>query len=188
MPYAPPPELASLTLSEIAKLAEEQKLPPVEEWQPEESGDSEMRINANGSWLHQGSPISRPAMVRAFSTLLRREADGSFALVTPYQKLSIEVEDAPFIAVQMESEGQGRDRNIAFRLNTDHLVVADAEHPLRFPAEVEAPQPYLQVRRGLEAILARPVYYELAEYALADDLDPFGLWSNGTFFPIDRPT
>ncbi|MEP2103186.1 MAG: DUF1285 domain-containing protein [Parasphingorhabdus sp.] len=187
MPYAPPPELASLSLSEIAELAEAQKLPPVDEWRPEETGDSEMRINADGSWLHQGSPINRPAMVRAFSTLLRREADGSFALVTPYQKLSIAVEDAPFIAVQMESEGQGKDRKMAFRLNTDHLVVADTEHPIRFPTTTKAPQPYVLVRGGLEAVLARPVYYELAEYVLEDDLDPFGLWSHGAFFPIDRP-
>ena len=187
MPYSPPPELASLSLSAIAELAEAQKLPPVEEWQPEETGDSEMRINADGSWLHQGSPINRPAMVRAFSTLLRREEDGSFALVTPYQKLTIIVEDAPFVAVQMESEGKGKDRKMAFRLNTDHLVVADAEHPLRFPTSEDAPQPYLQVRGGLEALLARPVYYELAEYALSDDLEPFGLWSNGAFFAIDKP-
>lgn len=187
MPYTPPPELASLSLSAIAELAEAQELPPVEEWQPEETGDSEMRINADGSWLHQGSPINRPAMVRAFSTLLRREPDESYALVTPYQKLSIAVEDAPFIAVQMESEGQGKDRKMAFRLNTDHLVVANAEHSLRFPASEEAPQPYLHVRGGLEAVLARPVYYELAEQALEDNLDPFGLWSHGAFFPIDKP-
>lgn len=187
MPYAPPPELTSLSLSEIVELAEDQKLPPVDEWQPEETGDSEMRINADGSWLHQGSPINRPTMVRAFSTLLRREPDGSFALVTPYQKLRIEVEDAPFIAVQMESEGQGQDRKMAFRLNTDHLVIADADHPLRFPTSTDTPQPYVLVRSGLEAVLARPVYYELAEYALADNLDPLGLWSNGAFFPIDKP-
>lgn len=187
MPYTPPPELASLSLSAIAELVEAQKLPPVEEWQPEETGDSEMQINSDGSWLHQGSPINRPAMVRAFSTLLRREPNGSFVLVTPYQKLSIVVEDAPFVAVQMESEGQGRNRKMAFRLNTDHLVVADTKHPLRFPASAEAPQPYLTVRGGLEAVLARPVYYELAEYALTDNLEPFGLWSNGAFFAIDKP-
>lgn len=186
MPYTPPPELASLSLSEIADLVQAQKLPPVEQWEPEETGDSEMQINADGSWLHQGSPINRPAMVRAFSTLLRREADGSYVLVTPYQKLSIIVEDAPFIAVQMESEGQGKDRKLAFRLNTDHLVLADAAHPLRFPSTGDAPQPYLTVRGGLEAVLARPVYYELAEYALSDNLDPFGIWSHGAFFPIEQ--
>ena len=187
MPYTPPPELASLSLSEIAEMVRAQKLPPVDQWHPEETGDSEMRINADGSWLHQGSPINRPAMVRAFSTLLRREEDGGFVLVTPYQKLDIAVEDAPFVAVQLESEGQGKERKLAFRLNTDHLVMADAEHPLRFPADSDAPQPYLTVRRGLEAVLARPVYYELAEYALFDNLDPFGLWSNGAFFAIEEP-
>lgn len=185
MPYAPPPELASLSLPEIADLVAQQKLPPVEQWDPQESGDSEMRIASDGGWFHQGDPISRSAMVRAFSTLLRREDDGSFALVTPYQKLGIAVDDAPFVAVEMESAGSGADRQLAFRLNTDHLVIADSDHPLRFPGGAEAPQPYLTVRRGLEAMLARPVYYALAELALADDLNPFGIWSHGAFFPID---
>lgn len=185
MPYTPPPELADLSISEIAEMAQAQNLPPVDQWEPDETGDSEMRIDANGIWFHQGSPINRAAMVRAFSTLLRREADGSFVLVTPYQKLDIAVEDAPFIAVQMESEGHGKDRKMAFRLNTDHLIIAGAENPLRFPAD--APQPYVRVRGGLEAKLARPVYYELAEYALTDNLNPFGLWSNGAFFPIEEP-
>lgn len=184
MPYTPPPDLASLSLAEIAEMAEAQKLPPVEQWKPENTGDSEMRIASDGSWFHQGDPIQRPAMVRAFSTILRRESDGGFALVTPYQKLSIEVEDAPFIAVEMENEGSGEDRKLAFRLNTDHLVVANADHPLRFPSD--QPQPYLAVRSGLEAVLARPVYYQLVELALEDDLDPFGIWSHGAFFPIEK--
>ncbi|ASK89584.1 DUF1285 domain-containing protein [Sphingorhabdus sp. SMR4y] len=182
MPYTPPPELASLSITEIAELAEAQKLPPVDQWEPKESGDSEMRIAADGSWYHQGDPIQRPAMVRAFSTILRREADGSFALVTPYQKLGIEVEDAPFVAVQLESQGSGPDRTLAFRLNTDHLVVAGADHPLRFGTD--KPQPYIHVRGGLEAVLARPVYYELVELALAEDQDPLGIWSAGAFFPM----
>ena len=185
MPYTPPPELATLSLSEIAELAEAQKLPPVEQWSPETEGDSEMRIAADGSWYHQGDLIPRPAMVRAFSTILRREDDGGFALVTPFQKLSIEVEDSPFVAVEMESEDKGEDRKLAFRLNTDHLVVADKDHGLRFPDD--RPQPYLTVRAGLEAVLARPVYYALAEMALEDELDPFGIWSHGAFFPIERP-
>lgn len=182
MPYTPPPELASLSIAEIAELTEAQKLPPVDQWDPQESGDSEMRIAADGSWYHQGDPIRRPAMVRAFSTILRRETDGSYALVTPYQKLSIEVEDAPFVAVELESQGSDADRTLAFRLNTDHLVVAGPDHPLRFGAD--KPQPYLQVRRGLEAVLARPVYYELAELALNEDADPVGIWSAGIFFPM----
>ena len=187
MPYTPPPELASLSLSEIAQMVEAEKLPPVDQWDPKESGDSEMRIAADGSWYHQGAIIPRPAMVRAFSTILRREEDDSYALVTPYQKLSIAVEDAPFVAVEMESEGSGENRKLAFRLNTDHLVIADKDHALRFSDSEDDPRPYLHVRGGLEAVLARPVYYTLAEMALADDLEPFGIWSHGAFFPIEKP-
>lgn len=183
MPYTPPPELASLSITEIAEMAEAQKLPPVDQWDPQETGDSEMRIAADGTWYHQGDSIKRPAMVRAFSSILRRETDDSFALVTPYQKLSIVVDDAPFVAVELESEGHGSERKLAFRLNTDHLVVANAEHPLRFGAD--KPQPYLQVRNGLEAVLARPVYYQLAELALEEAADQIGIWSAGTFFPMD---
>ena len=182
MPYTPPPELASLSIAEIAELAEAQKLPPVDQWDPQETGDSEMRIAADGIWYHQGDPILRPAMVRAFSSILRREADASYALVTPYQKLGIIVDDAPFVAVELESEGSGAERTLAFRLNTDHLVIAGAGHPLRFG--MDKPQPYLHVRNGLEAVLARPVYYQLAELALEEDSNPLGIWSAGTFFPI----
>tara|TARA_R110000824_G_scaffold25838_7_gene89600 strand:+ start:25646 stop:26206 length:561 start_codon:yes stop_codon:yes gene_type:complete len=182
MPYTPPPELASLSIAEIAELAEAQKLPPVDQWDPQETGDSEMRIAADGTWYHQGDPIRRPAMVRAFSSILRREPDDSYALVTPYQKLSIIVDDVPFVAVELESEGSGADRTLAFRLNTDHLVIAGTDHPLRFGAD--KPQPYLQVRNGLEAVLARPVYYELAELALVEEADPVGIWSAGIFFPM----
>ena len=185
MPYSPPPELASLSIAEIAEMAEAQKLPPVDQWTPENIGDSEMRIAADGSWFHQGDPINRPAMVRAFSTILRREADGGFALVTPFQKLTIEIEDAPFVAVEMENEGNEKNRKLAFRLNTDHLVIANAKHGLRFPDD--RPQPYLHVRGGLEAVLSRPVYYALADMALADNLDPFGIWSHGAFFAIEKP-
>ncbi|OAO04513.1 hypothetical protein A8B75_07870 [Sphingomonadales bacterium EhC05] len=187
MPYTPPPELASLSLTEIAELVAEQKLPPVAQWDPKEFGNSEMRIAADGTWYHQGDPIRRPAMVRAFSTILRQEKDHSYALVTPYQKLSIIVEDAPFVAVEMENEGAGKDRKLAFRLNTDHLVIADDLHKLSFPRSDADPRPYLHVRGGLEAVLARPVYYALADMALEDDLEPFGIWSHGAFFPIETP-
>lgn len=179
MPYEPPPELASLGLSDIAKLVADRKLPPVNEWHPANSGDSDMRIAADGRWFHQGGEIRRPAMVRAFSSLLRRDDDGSFWLVTPYERLSIIVEDAPFIAVELRNEGAGDMRAMAFRLNTDDLVIADPAHALEF-----RPLPYLHVRDGLWAKLARPVYYELAELALAENNDPLGLWSKGSFFPI----
>ncbi|HEX8513257.1 MAG TPA: DUF1285 domain-containing protein [Allosphingosinicella sp.] len=184
MPMTPPPDdLAGLSLAEIARLAEEKKLPPVDKWNPSHCGDSEMRIARDGTWHHQGSPIGRQAMVRLFSTILRREPDGRFVLVTPVEKLDIEVEDAPFVAVELKAEGEGRSASLAFRLNTGDLVVAGPDHPLRFEAGPEGPHPYVRVRGGLEALVARPVYYELAELALAGG-DPPGLWSGGAFFPM----
>ncbi|MCK8456428.1 DUF1285 domain-containing protein [Sphingomonas faeni] len=185
MPMDPIPDIASLSLAEIAKLVEEAKLPPVEKWNPTHCGDSEMRIARDGTWYHQGSPIGRPAMVRLFSTILRREADGSHVLVTPVEKLDIEVEDAPFIAVEMKAEGSGRDSKLAFRLNTGDLVTAGPEHPLRFVEDTDGPRPYLVVRGGMEALVARSVYYDLAERAIADDAETPGIWSDGAFFPLE---
>jgi uncharacterized protein len=184
MPMPPlPDDLAGLSLAEIARLAEEKKLPPVDKWDPTHCGDSEMRIGRDGTWFHQGSPIGRQAMVRLFSTILRREPDGRFVLVTPVEKLDIEVEDAPFVAVELKAEGEGESASLAFRLNTGELVVAGPGHPLRFEPGPEGPHPYLRVRGGLDALVARPVYYELAELALGGG-DPPGLWSGGTFFPM----
>jgi hypothetical protein len=180
----PPDDLAGLSLAEIARLAEAKKLPPVEKWNPTHCGDSEMRIARDGTWFHQGSPIGRQAMVRLFSTILRREPDGRFVLVTPVEKLDIEVEDAPFVAVELKAEGVGEASSLAFRLNTGDLVVAGPDHPLRFEAGPDGPHPYVRVRGGLDALVARPVYYELAEIALAGG-DPPGLWSGGIFFPMD---
>lgn len=186
MPKPPPlPDLTGLSLAEIARLADEAKLPPVESWNPSHCGDSEMRIARDGTWYHQGSPIGRPAMVKLFSTILRREPDGAYMLVTPVEKLDIEVEDAPFVAVEVKSEGEGRERRLAFRLNTGDLIVAGPDHPLRFDPRADGPHPYLAVRRGLEALVARPVYYELAHFAIEEGADPPGLWSNGDFFPLE---
>ena len=182
---APPADLSGLGLAEIARLAAERKLPPVEQWNPSHCGDSAMRIARDGTWFHEGSPIGRPAMVRLFSSILRREPDGSYALVTPVEKLGIEVEDAPFVAVELKSEGSGRGRTLAFRLNTGDVVIAGPEHRLRLEARPDGPNPYLEVRTGLEARLARPVYYELAELALAEGAQPPGVWSGGAFFALE---
>ena len=154
MPMDPIPDIASLSLAEIARLVEEAKLPPVEKWNPTHCGDSEMRIARDGTWYHQGSPIGRPAMVRLFSTILRREPDGSHVLVTPVEKLDIAVEDAPFTAVEMKAEGSGRDARLAFRLNTGDLVTAGPDHALRFVEDADGPRPYLVVRGGMEATCA----------------------------------
>ena len=156
MPMEPLPDLATLSLAEIARLVEEQRLPPVDKWNPTHCGHSEMRIARDGTWFHQGSPIGRAPMVKLFSTILRREPDGGYVLVTPAEKLNIEVEDAPFVAVEVKSEGEGETRRLAFRLNTGDLIVAGPAHPLRFEDKADGPHPYLLVRDGLEALVSRP--------------------------------
>lgn len=181
----PVADLSRLSLAEIAGMAADRRLPPVESWNPERCGDSAMRIAADGTWFHEGAPIRRPNMVRLFSTILRREPDGGHVLVTPAEKLSIAVEDAAFVAVEAKSEGAGSARTIAFRLNTGDLVVAGPDHPLRADGTTEAPAHYLAVRGGLEARLARPAYYDLAEWAIGEGASPLGLWSGGRFFALE---
>ena len=177
----PPIELQGIGLAELQRMIDERRLPPVDRWNPERCGHSEMRIARDGTWYHQGAPIERPAMVRLFSTVLRREPDGRHMLVTPVEKLEIDVEGTAFRAVEMSSDGEGRERTIAFRLDSGDAVILGPDHPLSL-----APSPRILVRHGLEAELSRPVYYELAEIALADDREPRGVWSQGAFFALDR--
>jgi hypothetical protein len=179
MPYEPPPYLAELTLEAIAEQVAARKLPPVEGWAPEKLGDSEMCIQADGSWLHQGSPITRDAMVRAFSGLLIRDEEGQHWLVTPFEKLSIAVEDAAFIATDVARKGD----DLAFRLNTDELVVAGPEHGLEARGNSETPALYLHVRRGCEARLNRSTYQQLAEIALEAG-DDWRVKSGGETFSL----
>lgn len=173
MPYDPPPELAELTLAQIAAQVEARKLPPVENWSPEREGDSEMRIAADGTWFHQGSPIKREAMVRAFSGLLTRDESAQHWLVTPFEKLTIEVEDAAFIATDCARREEG----LAFRLNTDELIIAGQQNPLRAAGDPDTPAIYLHVRRGCEARLNRSTYQQLAEIALAESADGNSDWT-----------
>src|ERR1700748_3639420 len=123
MPMEPPPDLASLSLADIARLVAERKLPPVEKWNPTHCGDSDMRIARDGTWFHMGSPIGRQEMVRLFSPILRREPDGGFVLVTPVEKLDIAVEDAPFVAVEMKAEGDGSAARLALPVHTHEAVL-----------------------------------------------------------------
>jgi hypothetical protein len=162
MPYEPPPELAALSLAEIGDLVAARKLPPVDQWQPERSGDSLMRIAADGRWFHDGSEITRPAMIRAFASLLMRDGGGRHWLVTPYEKQSIEVEDAAFVAVDVKQEGGA----LAFRLNTDDLVIAGPDHPIRAAGDPDVPAIYLAVRHGAEARLNRSTYGQLIDIAI----------------------
>ncbi|AOR76099.1 DUF1285 domain-containing protein [Novosphingobium resinovorum] len=178
MPYEPPPELAALSLDEVARLVAARKLPPVDQWSPAETGDSEMRIAADGRWFHQGGEIRRPAMVRAFASLLTCDADGQHWLVTPVQKLSIEVEDAAFIAIDVKREGG----TLAFRLNTDDLVIAGPDHPITAEGDTETPALYVAVRHGTRARLNRSTYAQLAEIAL--ESDDLSVTSNGARFAL----
>jgi hypothetical protein len=183
-----PKDFSQLSLTEAAELLAARKLPPVEQWHPEREGDSAMEIRADGSWYHEGGRINRPAMVRLFSTILRREPDGGHVLVTPAEKLSIAVEDTPFRAVEMKSEGDGQTRKLVFRLDTDDLVMAGPDHPLHFGSDPDDPDPRLHVRgvigKGLEARIDRALYYEIVEMALADGAEPPAIWSNGACFPL----
>jgi len=190
-----PKDFGQLSLTEAAELFAARKLPPVEQWHPEREGDSFMEIRADGSWFHEGGRINRPAMVKLFSTILRREADGGYVLVTPAEKLSIIVEDTPFRAVEMKSDGEGAARKLVFRLDTDDLVMAGADHPLSFGSDADNPDPRLHVRgpigNGLEARIDRALYYELVDMALAEaaptkaeDANAPAIWSNGTRFPL----
>jgi hypothetical protein len=144
-----------------------------------------MRIARDGSWYHEGEPIRRPAMIRLFSTVLRREPDGSHVLVTPAEKLEIDVESTAFRGVEMHSEGEGRARRIAFRLDSGDAVILGPDHPLKLVDSDHGPSPRILVRHGLEAELTRTVYYELADIALAEGHEPPGVWSEGAFFRLD---
>jgi hypothetical protein len=176
---------AGRSLGELAALLGNGRLPPVHLWNPAHCGDSDMRIAPDGTWFHQGSPIGRRELVKLFSTILRREADGGFVLVTPAEKLDILVDDAPFVAVEATTEGQGRDRQIIFRTNTDDLVAAGRDHVLRIETAADGtPRPYLHIRAGLEALVNRSVFYELADLALEEAAVPPGLWGGGVFFPF----
>ncbi len=172
----------------------ERKRPPVHLWNPEFCGHIDMRIARDGRWYYMGTPIDRMPMVKLFAGILRREPDdspdGKYVLVTPVEKVGIQVDDVPFLAVEMQVEGEGRQRRIAFRTNLDEVVPLDAEHPLRvdFAPETGEPSPYITVHDRLDARLARPVYYQMAELAEPADDDPnlLGVWSAGGFHALGK--
>lgn len=164
-------------------------LPPVERWNPPFCGDIDMEIRADGTWFYMGTPIGRKPLVRLFSTVLRKDDDGRTYLVTPVEKVAIRVEDAPFVAVEMQVSGTGDAQRLTFRTNVGDVVEADAQHPLRFVVEKQSGglKPYVLVRGRLEALLSRSVMYELV--ALGEEIEVggqsmFAVCSGGTVFPI----
>lgn len=154
-------------------------------------GDLDMKIARDGTWFYRGTPIARQSLVKLFASVLRREDDGSYWLVTPVERGRVAVDDAPFLAVEVSSEGSGSSRRLSFRTNLDEIVAAGPDHPLRIDANASGePEPYILVRPGLEARLNRPVFYELVDLADAERGDgggPFGLWSEGVFFDLGDP-
>ncbi len=163
------------------------RLPPVESWNPPYCGDIGMAIAADGTWFYQGSPIGRKPLVRLFSRVLRRDDDGRHFLVTPVEKVDVAVADAPFLAVEMEVRGEGAAQALIFRTNVDDVVRCGPAHPLHFMEEpgTGGLKPYLLVRGRLEALVTRALYYDLVELATENDEGRLGVWSEGAFFPLE---
>jgi hypothetical protein len=175
-------------LERLAAAVGRDRKPPVDTWNPPFCGDLDMRVAADGTWFYLGTPIGRPAMVRLFASVLKREGDRYF-LVTPVEKVGIGVDDAPFLAVEMEVDGGGAERALVFRTNVDDVVRCDREHPLRFEPEKDTGgiRPYLHVRRGLWARLTRALYLDLVEIGEECEVGGrrmFGVTSAGEFFAI----
>lgn len=181
-------------LEALARGAAQAGAPPVERWQPPYCGDIGLKIRSDGVWLYQNSPIRRERLVQLFASVLRKDADGRTYLVTPAEKVDVEVEDAPFLAVEMEASGAGEAQQLAFRTNVGDVIACGPEHPLRFAA---APggglKPYVRVRGRLDALLTRALVYDLAALAVertqqqpdGREVRQTGIWSGGAFFGID---
>ncbi|WP_417496377.1 DUF1285 domain-containing protein [Maricaulis sp.] len=162
-------------------------LPPVERWHPENCGEMDMVIKRDGSWWHEGKRITRQRLSRLFSTILRKDDDGVHYLVTPVEKIAIKVEVAPFVAVRVDATGEGEAQSLIFTTNFDDLAEAGPDHPInvRIDPVTGEPTPLVRIRGGLDALMTRPVFYELAELAVEHD-GVTGVWSGGAFFALEQ--
>ena len=162
-------------------------LPPVHLWNPPYCGDLDMRIAADGTWFYMNSPIGRKPLFKLFASVLRHDEDGKYYLVTPVEKCGIRVDDAPFLAIRMNTEGEGRSLVISFETNVDDVVVVNREHPLRFETEAGTSglKPYVLMRARLEALVSRALFYDLVAKGRVEG-EWFGVWSSGEFFPMQR--
>lgn len=161
--------------------------PPVDSWNPPYCGDLDIRIARDGTWFYLGTPIGRAPLVKLFSSILKREGEAYF-LVTPVEKVGIRVDDAPFVVVDVEAEGEGADQVLHFVTRTEDEFAAGPEHPIRVERDAATgePSPYVLVRRNLWALIDRKTFYRLADlgaHAPHDGQSWFGLWSGGAFFP-----
>jgi hypothetical protein len=179
------------TLEGMLAGAEERPLPPVESWNPPYCGDIGMRIRGDGVWLYRDSPIQRPALVKLFASVLRKDDDGRTYLVTPAEKVDVAVDDAPFLAVAMDVRGMGRAQELVFRTNVDDVVVCGPEHPMRFCEQDPGKglKPYVLVRGRLEALLTRALVHDLAALEAEDERSGrriAGVWSGRSFFEFPQ--
>ncbi|MFK7868079.1 MAG: DUF1285 domain-containing protein [Roseobacter sp.] len=159
-------------------------LPPVHLWNPPFCGNLDMRIARDGTWFYEGTPIGRPGLVKLFSSILKKEGE-DFFLVTPVEKVGIQVDDAPFLAVDFDAEGAGAAQQIQFETQVGDRFPADAEHAIRVERDPDTgePSPYVHVRAGLEALIDRKSFYRLVDLGQEHD-GWFGVWSGGAFFGI----
>lgn len=166
------------------KAARTRGLPPVHLWDPEFCGDLDMRIARDGTWFYLGTPINRASLVRLFSSILKKEGDAYF-LVTPVEKVGITVEDAPFVAMDFEVTGSGRDQQLEFTTQVGDNAVAGPDHPIRVVSDPETgePSPYILIRANLEARIDRKSFYRLVDLGMHHE-GWFGVWSSGRFFPM----
>lgn len=179
------------SLDQVQKLINEARstqYPPVESWSPPHERDIGLKIDAAGRWFYQNSPIERAALVKLFASVLRREEDGRYALVTPVEKIWLDVEDAPLLAVEMAVQGAGPDQVIIMRTNVNDQVIIDGQHPIWIEDEdSDSPRPYIRVRGRIDALITRSLYYELVDKAvLGDDPNILGVWSSGYFFKLGQ--
>ena len=175
--------IAALKLGATDGFASEKRLPPVELWNPTHCGDAGLEILRDGTWLHEGTRMTRESLVRLFASILRKDADGETYLVTPVEKIRVRVEDAPFLGVRADRDGRGREQSIVFTTNVGDVTVAGPEHPLRVTYTGEEPRPYVHVRGRLEARILRAPFYEMIEWSERRD-GVLGVWSGGVWWEL----
>lgn len=176
------------SIAQSIKSARAKGPPPVHLWSPPFCGDLDMRIARDGTWFYLGTPIGRMPLVKLFSSIIRKDDDKYF-LVTPVEKVGITVDDAPFVAIDFEVEGTGKDQVITFTTHVDDMAIAGPNHPIRVARDSETgePSPYVLIRANLEALIDRKSFYRLVDIGVHEEYETerwFGVWSNGVFFPI----
>lgn len=183
-----PPQPSADSIAQSATAAAKKGPPPVHLWNPPFCGDLDMRIARDGTWFYLGTPIGRKPLVKLFSSIIRKDGDRYF-LVTPVEKVGIQVDDAPFVAIDFDASGSGRNQELKFTTQVDDEAVAGPENPIRVVRHPETgePSPYILIRTNLEALIDRKSFYRLVELGAHQKVDGeswFGIWSGGEFFKI----